>query len=135
MRLSRTFDLMKGKAGTPADGEWDRDIVRTSRGLRVCRGVSLETLTGLSRDDIDVVDKVWAEYGQMHSDELVLGVHHKLDEWLDHWHDSSRRSQSVPVPYDTLYRTVVGLDAADAADAAGEVAYFQAMGDAKLGKG
>ena len=107
----------------------------SSRGLRVCRGVSLETLTGLSRDDIDVVDKVWAEYGQMHSDELVLDVHHKLDEWLDHWHDSSRRSQSVPVPYDTLYRTVVGLDAADAADVAGEVAYFQAMGDAKLGKG
>ena len=127
MGLSRTYDLMVGKLGTPTDGEWDRHIVRTSRGLNIRQGVDAEALGGLSGNDIDVVNKVWREYGHMDRDELVHDVHHQLREWLDHWDDTSRRSQSVPVPYPKLYETVLGLEAADAAEAAEEVAYVQAM--------
>ena len=130
MGLSRTYDLMIGKEGTPTDGEWTKHIARTSLGLNVCQGVNDEALDGLSQNDIEVVDKVWAQYGHLDRDALVHEVH-QLKEWKEHWEDPARRRQSVQVPYETLYRTVVGLDATDAVDAAGEVAYFQAMGDAK----
>lgn len=131
MALSRTFDLMIGKEGTPTDGEWDRHIVRTNRGLDVRRGVSARTLGGLSRDDIEVIDTVWAEYGKLSSDALIHEVHHGLAEWHDHWSPRSRKREAIRVPYETLYRTAFGMDDADAAEAAEEVAYFQAMGDVK----
>lgn len=128
MALSRTYNLMKGKEGTPSDGEWSRHIVRTNRGLNIRRGVSSATL-GVSRNDLKVIDDVWAKYGSLNTDELVHEVH-GLAEWKDHWEDPTRRSAAVRVPYETLYRTLLNMDEADAADAAAEVSYFKALGQA-----
>lgn len=130
MALSRTYNLMQGREGTPSDGEWGRHIVRTNRGLNIRRGVSSTTLGGLSRNDLKVIDDVWAKYGSLNTDELVHEVHHGLAEWIDHWGDPARRSAAVRVPYETLYRTLLGMDEADAADAAAEVSYFKALGQA-----
>ena len=130
MALSRTFDLMRGKPGAPTSGEWGRHIVRTNRGLDVQRGVSASTLGSLSRNDINVIDQVWMAHGRQSEDELVHEVHHGLEEWVDQWARQSRRSGAVKVPYETLFQTLRGMSESDAAEAAEEVAYFQAMGDA-----
>ena len=132
MALSRTFNLMRGKPGTPTSGEWGQHIVRTNRGLDVQRGVSASTLGSLSRNDIDVIDEVWKAHGRQSEDELVHEVHHGLEEWVDQWSRQSRRSGAVRVPYETLFQTLRGMSESDAVEAAEEVAYFQAMGDASL---
>lgn len=129
MALSRTYDLMIGKPQTPTNGEWARHIVHTNRGLNVKRGVARRSLGSLSRNDIAVIDHVWETHGNQSEDELVHAVHHGLKEWTDQWAHESRSRGAVKVPYETLYRTLRRMNKADAAEAAEEVAYFQAMGD------
>ena len=81
MALSRTYDLIAGKPNTPTSGEWARHIVQTNRGLNVKRGVTDQSLGGLSRNDISVIDQVWQAHGDQNEDELVHVVHHELKEW------------------------------------------------------
>lgn len=130
MVLSRTLDLMKHKAGTVTNGEWNRHIARPSyRGVDVQRGITEASLDGLSSNDIEVIDSVWNAHGSKNVDELVHVVHHGLGEWIEHWGDRSRKSGAVKVSYAKLYESVVGMSKVDAADVAEEVAYFKAMGD------
>ena len=118
MVLSRTFDLMKGKAGTPTTGEWAEFIAPPSeRGINVRRGVGQSLLDGLSPDDMSVVEDVWAKHGSMTRDELVHDVHHGLEEWVEFWGGTSRRSRAVHVPYDQLLRTVRGVAGGDSGQA------------------
>ena len=128
MALSRTFDLMKRKAGTPTNGEWERHITPPShRGIDVRRGVTDRSLDSLSPDDIEVIDYVWEHYGNKSRDDLVHGVHHGFAEWTQHWEAQDRRTSAVKIPYEKLYETLCGMNTIDAADAASEVAYFQSM--------
>ena len=128
MALSRTFNLMKRKAGTPTNGEWERHIAPPShRGIDVRRGVTDRSLDSLSPDDIEVIDYVWEHYGNKSRDELVHGVHHGFAEWIQHWEAQDRRTSAVKIPYEQLYETLCGMNTIDAADAASEVAYFQSM--------
>ena len=112
MALSNTTDLARGMG--EADGDWKNHIVRTSHGLDVRKGVSSQSLDCLSQDDLDVIQKVWERYGNKSQDELIHAVHHKLPEWIEHWVDEDRRSQAVPVPYVTLYKTICGVNDEDA---------------------
>ena len=133
MALSRTFDLMTRKSGTTTNGEWNQHIAPpSSQGISVRRGVTEKSLDGLSRNDIEVIDWVWGNYGEKSRDELVHEVHHRLDEWVEHWENWTRKSSAVKIPYATLYETVVGMSASDAADVAEEITYFQAMGDSGM---
>lgn len=103
MVLSRTFDLMTAKQGTPSTGEWAEYIAPPShRGLRVCQGVGPTSLDVLSRPDMEVVDCVWESHGASSRDALVHEVHHHLDEWTEHWFDPKRGRSAVAVPYDKL---------------------------------
>ena len=113
MALSDTARLAQGKE--EADGEWDQHIVRTARGLGIRRGVSAGSLGDLSEDDLGAIQRVWERYGDKSQDELVHDVHHKLPEWMDHWDNHDRKTHAVPVPYETLYRTICeGVNEADA---------------------
>ena len=106
MALSRTFDLMTARQGE-SKGDWARHIAPLSRaGLGVCQGVGESSLDGLSRGDLEIVNLVWAKHGQSNRDKLVHEVHHKLDEWLEHWDDPNRRRAAVPVPHDKLVQTI-----------------------------
>lgn len=130
MALSRTFDLMKRKPGTQTNGEWARLIGAPSRqGLGVRRGVTEDSLDGLSANDIDVIDNVWRTHGEKNNDELVHEVHHGLEEWTTHWYDENRRSSAVPVPYESLFRLLRGLPEDQAAEVAAEVTYIQSLAD------
>lgn len=133
MMLSRTFDLMTARQRNPK-GEWARYIAPLSHaGLGVCQGVGESSLDRLSRDDLEVVDLVWARHGQSNRDKLVHEVHHRLDEWLAHWDDPSRRRAAVLVPYDKLVQTVHGTRNGEAptastwADIAAELFREQAL--------
>ena len=132
MALSRTFDLMKRKPGTPTTGEWARHIAPQShQGVGVCRGVTESSLDGLSANDIDVIDRVWRSHGGKSNDELIYEVHHHLEEWTTHWDHENRRSSAVQVPYESLFELLRKMPKAEAAEAAEEVAYFQSMGDSR----
>ena len=111
MALSKTVDLVSGNS--EADGEWNKRIVRTAQGLGVRKGVSLASLD-LSEDDLDVIESVWERYGHKSKDELVNTIHHELPEWIEHWNDTDHKSHAVPVPYETLYRMVCGVNDGDA---------------------
>ena len=129
MALSRTFDLMTRKVGTPTNGEWDRYIAPPSRrGVGLRGHVSERSLDALSEDDIKAIDVVWDEYGRQSVDALVHDVHYSLDEWVEIWADQRRKRAAVKVPYEKLFETVLGMDESDASEAAAEVAYFQSMG-------
>ena len=109
MVLSRTFDLMKGKAGTPTTGEWAEYIARpSSRGVNVRKGVRWGLLDAMGPDDFDIVEEVWARHGSKTKDELVHEVHHKLEEWVEFWGNPARRSGAVRVPYDRLFAIIHG---------------------------
>ena len=129
MALSRTYNLMIQKSGTPTTGEWNQHIVRTPRGLHVQRGVSEKRLGGLSRKDVSIIDQVWQRYGYMSLDKLVLEIHHKLDEWLEYWEDDGRRRSAIKLPYAHLVERLRGLSSADAVYVAQEIDYFQAISD------
>lgn len=139
MMLSRTFDLMTAQQGNPK-GEWARYIAPLSHaGLGVCQGVGESSLDGLSRGDLDVIEFVWAKHGQGNRDKLVHDVHHKLDEWVAHWEDPSRRRAAVPVPYDKLVETIHGAGGGEAAmttraDIAAELFREQALSMAQAAK-
>ena len=127
MALSRTYDLMIQKPGTPTNGEWARYIERSSSGLITRRHVSTESLDDLTPNDVAVVDDVWRAHGRTSKDELIHTVHHQLDEWTTHWHDANRKKGAVLVPYAKVYQVLLGLNDEEAADAANEVAYFRAV--------
>ncbi|MCY4214238.1 MAG: Panacea domain-containing protein [Gammaproteobacteria bacterium] len=130
MALSRTFDLMKQKVGTRTNGEWARYIeARPHQGIGVRRGVTEDSLDGLSADDIDVIDSVWRTYGGKSNDELIHEVHHGLEEWTAHWHDENRRSSAVPVSYESLFQLLCDMPEDQASEMAAEVAYFQSLAD------
>ncbi len=115
MVLSRTFDLMKAKAGTPTTGEWAQFIAPPShRGIDVRRGVGARLLDALGPADLDVVEDVWVGHGAKSADELVHEVHHKLDEWVEFWECPNRRSRAVHVPYDRLFEIIRGGAGVDA---------------------
>ena len=129
MALSRTFKLLQREPGTPTNGEWDLFIGPTShRGIPVRHPTNHDSLDSLSRNDIEVIDYVWGTYGKRSQDALIHEVHHALPEWVDSWEDPSRKSSAVPMSYERLFQTLRGMNAADAVDAAAEVAYFKAMG-------
>ena len=113
MGLSETWRLARGFGSAESTGEWDGHIVRTPHGLNARKGVSLSP-DGLSDDDLSVIEQVWSDYGAMLEDELVHDVHHKLPEWIDHWHAERRKSLSVEVPYSHLYQTICGVDETEA---------------------
>ena len=128
MALSRTFDLMKRRAGTPTSGEWARCIAPPSHlGIGVCRGVSERSLDALTPNDIEVVNDVWEAYGAKNRDALVHDIHHHLEEWVECWNDPSRGSAAVRIPYHKLLETVRGMTEGDAEEAASEVTYFQSL--------
>ena len=103
MALSQTFDLMTAKQGTPSTGEWAEYIAPPShRGLDVRQGVGPTSLDVLGRPEMEVVDCVWKRHGASSRDALVHEVHHRLDEWVEHWFDPNRASSAVVVPYDKL---------------------------------
>lgn len=129
MGLSRTYNLMIEKPDTPTTGEWGKHIERTPKGLTVSKGIGESALTGLSANDVKVIDEVWREYGSKSNDELIHEVHHGLREWKAHWESEDRRRASVKVPYEVLFKLLCGMSDADAEDAAAEVAYFQAITD------
>ena len=129
MALSRTYDLMIQKPGTPTNGEWTRYIERSNRGLIVRHGVSAESLDGLTRNDVAAIDHVWHTHGRKSTDELIHDVHHALDEWAAHWNDPDRKRGAVPVPYAQMYQLLLGLGDEDAEDAASEVAYFRTVNE------
>ena len=112
MALSNTARLARGKG--EAVGEWNQHIVRKAQGLGLRKGVSAQRLDCLSEDDLGVIQWVWDRYGDKSQDELIQVVHHKLPEWIEHW-NIDRKTQAVPVPYETLYRTICeGVNEADA---------------------
>lgn len=125
MALSRTYDLMIQKPGTPTNGEWERIIERSSLGLVVRQGVPVESLDGLTPNDVAVIDDVWHTHGGKSKDDLIHDVHHALAEWTAHWDDAERRRGAVLVPYSQMYQLLLGLDEEDAVEAANEVAYFR----------
>lgn len=129
MALSRTYDLISQKPGTPTNGEWATYIERSSRGIIVRRHVSHESLDDLTPNDVSVIDDVWRTHGCKSQDELIHEVHHALAEWTAHWNDADRRRGAVLVPYTEMYRVLLGLDDEEAADAANEVAYFRTVGE------
>ena len=125
MALSRTYDLMIQKPGTPTSGEWAGIIEHSPRGLIVRQGVPIESLDGLTPNDVAVIDDVWNSHGGKSKDDLIHDVHHALEEWTAHWDDAERRRGAVLVPYSEMYRLLLGLDEEDAVEAANEVAYFR----------
>ena len=129
MGLSRTYNLMIEKPETHTTGEWGKHIERTPKGLTVSKGIGESALTGLSANDVKVIDEVWLEHGSKSNDELIHEVHHGLEEWKDHWESESRNSGSVKAPYEVLFKVLCGMSDAHARDAAAEVAYFQAITD------
>ena len=131
MMLSKTFDLMKREPGTTTNGEWDRLISppQASRGLNVRQHVTEGDLDSLSRNDLEVIDQVWRQYGGMNIDELVHEVHHGLEEWTEHWQVEHRKTSAVPVPYESLCETLRGMSKEDACDAAREIAYFRRIAE------
>lgn len=114
MALSETWRLARGRSSPMSTGDWGGHIVRTDRGLNVRKGVSVQSLDALSEDDLHVIGQVWDDYGAMSEHELVLDVHHKLPEWINHWHAEGRRSLSVAVPYSDLYQAICGVDGTEA---------------------
>ena len=94
------------KPETPTTGEWGRHIERTPKGLTVSKGIGESALTGLSANDVKVINEVWREHGSKSNDELILEVHHGLEEWKDHWESEDRRSSSVKVPYEVLFKVL-----------------------------
>ena len=129
MVLSTTFDLMKGKPGTPTTGEWAEHIAPPSyRGINVRRGVGPSGLDGLSPNDLEVVDCVWARYGRKDRDELVHEIHHSLAEWVANWEVPNRRQRSVLVPYGQLLETIRG-SRDDADEVTGAVEHFRLSPD------
>lgn len=113
MALSNTAALAGGRG--EANGAWNRHIVQTAQGLGVRKGVPARSLDSLNEDDRSVIQSVCQRYGHRTQDQLVHDVHHKLPEWIAHWHQPDRKPQAVPVPYETLYRTVcAGMNKADA---------------------
>ena len=124
MVLSQTFDLMKGKPGTPTTGDWAEFIAPPSnRGINVHRGVGEALLDGLSPDDFNVVEYIWARHGSKTKDELVHEVHHKLKEWLEFWDSPTRRGKAVHVPYDRLFEIIRDLTGGDADQVQAEAAH------------
>lgn len=116
MVLSRTFDLMTAKQGTPTTGEWAKHIAPPShRGIDVCQGVGPTSLEALSRPNKEVVDCIWERHGSSSRDALVHDVHHRLDEWMERWFDPNRSSSAVVVPYDELLPVVHAEHGAGAA--------------------
>ena len=114
MVLSRTWDLAQGRHSAQSTGDWDAHIVQTAHGLNVRKGVSVGSLDSLSDDDLEVIQRVWDDYGTMKQDDLVHEVHHKLPEWTDHWNTPDRKRGSVRVSYAKLYQTICGVDETEA---------------------
>lgn len=114
MGLSATWRFAGGGDSPTPTGDWGSHVVQTARGLSVRKGVSVHSLDGLSDEDLRVIQQVWDDYGAMGQDELVHEVHHKLPEWIKHWHAEARRNGSVAVPYSDLYQTICGVDETEA---------------------
>ena len=130
MMLSRTFDLMKRKSGVQTNGDWDRFIGPpvSYRGVDVRPKGRNEELDSLSRNDLEVIEHVWLNYGRKTKDELIHEVHHRLEEWTEHWEDERRKRSAVPVTYAKLCETL-GMSKDDASEAADEIAYFQSVNE------
>ena len=112
MASSNTARLAQGKG--EADGEWSQHIVRTPQGLGIRKGVSTGSLDCLSEDDLGVIQWTWDRYGDRSQEELVHAVHHRLPEWIEHWDNvNDRKTHAVPVPHETLYRTISNVTEAD----------------------
>ena len=113
MALSNTARLAQGEG--EVDGDWNQHIVRTAQGLGIRKGVAARSLDCLSEDDLGVIHGVWERYGRKTQYELVDVVHHQLPEYKQHWDDAAHKTHAVPVPYETLYRTICkGVTKADA---------------------
>ena len=130
MALSRTYDLMIGKLGTPTNGEWARFMGPQSyQGVAVRSNVGKDDLDSLSPNDLEVIEHIWDKYGQLSRDEIVHEVHHQLKEWTEHWDDAKRKRSAVPVSYAKLCETLRGMSEDEASEAAEEIAYFQHVGE------
>ena len=98
--LSRTLDLMNGKAASAPNG-WSRYVCRVNQhAVTLADGVTWETFLGeLSRGDRWVIDDVWERYGRMSQWEL-RDLTHEFPEWED------PHGSSLPIERYTLFRAL-----------------------------
>ncbi len=105
MAMSNAAQLVS--KGADRDSHWSRLLVpKQGKTLGVRKHVSLHLLTSLTNDDRHVIQDVVDLHGNRDQDQLVYDVHHKLPEWLAHWHNPERQSQAIPVPLSDLYQSL-----------------------------
>lgn len=98
--LSRTLDLINGAAFGDT-GDWDRTIADRADhfvGLRLDSGPP--SFGALSRADLAVIDRTWAEFGTMTKWDLVDYCHKHLREWED------PGDSSTPIPLRRIFGAV-----------------------------
>lgn len=112
--LSQTLDLMNGSRPDPDQGwqSWISDREAYQVGLAPERTQSTsEDLTALSDAEIDVLGKVWAEFGHVGKYHLVDYTHDCCAEWKD------PHGSSSPITYEDIF-LALGRDAVSAREAA-----------------
>lgn len=80
--LSTALNLTNGLLSGPDAEQWDAWISdRANHRVSILRDATRESLDHLSDADIEVLEAVWAQFGQMTKWEIRDYTHDKLGEW------------------------------------------------------
>lgn len=82
--LSSALNLTNGLLSGPVAEQWDSWISdRADHRVSILQEVTRENLDHLSDADLEVMDAVWVQFGQMTKWEIRDYTHNELGEWRD----------------------------------------------------
>lgn len=120
--LTMTLDLVNGDVESCEDGweSWICDREDHEVSLRDRAGAS-EVLDQISAAEIDVLEKVWRQFGHMGKWQIRDYTHDHCPEWQD------PQGSSIPIPFERIF-TALGRSKDEAAQLAERIAEQQRIG-------
>lgn len=99
--LSRTLNYMNGNVCSSVEGGWEDWIAdKKDHQVALRHEIDPDNLLKLSDAEIEVMEKVWEQYGDMDRFDLSELTHKEFKEWRDP--DGS----SIPIHYDEVLRAM-----------------------------
>ena len=116
--LSQTLDLINGFEEGAKQSAWDYWISgRENHAVELRRSFERKDLDEINNVDLQVLDSVWAKFGDMDQWQLRDYTHDKCSEWRDPVNSGSR---SMPIDEIDVFRAV-GIEEKEALELAKEV--------------